>query len=141
MAISSFPAPADAGVLCLILANAAASVAVVKGIIGAILGAFGVCVESPEVFPVDRASCDNYEACAGSYVAEFRKRAPAIEFELRTFNDRECSICLMEFEAREEINCLPCRHVFHSACIDKWLLYWHATCPLCRDRVMPDRFM
>jgi len=32
-----------------------------------------------------------------------------------------CSICLGEFSPAEQLGRLPCRHVFHAACLDKWL--------------------
>lgn len=45
----------------------------------------------------------------------------------------ECAICLSEYEvnAEEEVKEMPCRHKFHSGCIDKWLRI-HGSCPVCR---------
>ncbi|KAE8735822.1 putative Ribosomal protein L34e superfamily protein [Hibiscus syriacus] len=43
----------------------------------------------------------------------------------------ECSICLDEFQADEEDREMPCKHVFHSGCIEKWLQI-HGSCPVCR---------
>ena len=36
-------------------------------------------------------------------------------------DDEECSICICEIED-EDLQCrlLPCSHIFHAACIDKW---------------------
>lgn len=47
---------------------------------------------------------------------------------------RECLICKNEYEPEERLRRLPCWHVFHTCCIDKWLL-GRKTCPLCRFEV------
>jgi hypothetical protein len=45
----------------------------------------------------------------------------------------ECVVCLRKFHGGEEIRTLPCGHVFHKICVDKWILdYENMTCPLCR---------
>uniref|UniRef100_A0A0D3EM43 RING-type domain-containing protein n=1 Tax=Oryza barthii TaxID=65489 RepID=A0A0D3EM43_9ORYZ len=41
--------------------------------------------------------------------------------------------CLLLLLVRE----LRCRHVFHRACLDAWLVLPRATCPLCRDCLLP----
>lgn len=45
----------------------------------------------------------------------------------------ECAVCLCEVGVGEEVRELKCcDHVFHRACLDRWLGYRNATCPLCR---------
>lgn len=46
-----------------------------------------------------------------------------------------CSICLGEYEDGNELLVLPCKHIYHTACISKWLIN-HVTCPLCKDNVV-----
>lgn len=47
-------------------------------------------------------------------------------------DDRECPVCLMEFEPEDNLRFLPvCKHIFHQECIDAWF-HAHSTCPLCR---------
>lgn len=49
----------------------------------------------------------------------------------------ECAICLSEFEDDDTLRLLPkCSHVFHSDCIDAWLVS-HSTCPVCRASLVP----
>lgn len=48
------------------------------------------------------------------------------------WNNPECSICLQSITISFQ---LPCKHVFHKACIQLWLKE-HNTCPLCRRDVL-----
>jgi len=45
-----------------------------------------------------------------------------------------CSICLEHIKDLDQIHPLPCDHIFHQQCFDKW--FWKTerttTCPLCR---------
>ncbi|XP_022774498.1 E3 ubiquitin-protein ligase RING1-like [Durio zibethinus] len=43
----------------------------------------------------------------------------------------DCSICLEAFKEDEEAREMPCKHVFHSGCVEKWLGI-HGSCPVCR---------
>jgi Ring finger domain len=47
----------------------------------------------------------------------------------------DCSICLNSFKYRELARTLPCEHVFHKKCVDKWLLNQSEACPICRKVV------
>ena len=46
-----------------------------------------------------------------------------------------CSICLDEYEEREEVCKLNCGHKYHSQCIDKWLSMGNMVCPYCRAHI------
>ncbi|KAG8482587.1 hypothetical protein CXB51_024371 [Gossypium anomalum] len=50
---------------------------------------------------------------------------------------KDCCICLEEFEVDEEGREMPCKHVFHSGCIEKWLEI-HGTCPICRFLMLAE---
>lgn len=46
--------------------------------------------------------------------------------------DYECAICLELMEDEIQVRGLPCGHVFHVTCVDKWLLYRQPSCPVCK---------
>ncbi|CAH8843676.1 unnamed protein product [Trichobilharzia szidati] len=53
---------------------------------------------------------------------------------------RQCLICLMAFQVNDRVRRLPaCQHIFHSACIDPWLLHKSSICPIDRVLVQPRR--
>lgn len=54
-----------------------------------------------------------------------------------------CSICLGEFEDQDSLRQLQCSHLFHKACVDKWVLAEKDTpsqgrCPMCRTFIFKD---
>ncbi|XWS11876.1 hypothetical protein CRYUN_Cryun37aG0038700 [Craigia yunnanensis] len=48
--------------------------------------------------------------------------------------DAVCCICLAKYADNDELRELPCVHVFHVECVDKWLKI-NASCPLCKSEV------
>ncbi|ESQ50124.1 hypothetical protein EUTSA_v10002215mg [Eutrema salsugineum] len=54
------------------------------------------------------------------------KRNPTFEDE-----NEDCPICLQTFKGIEDINSLPCNHMYHHQCIVNWL-YTTKNCPICR---------
>ena len=48
---------------------------------------------------------------------------------------KECPICFADFEAGEQVRTLECDHVFHTECVDPWLVRQRNECPLCRRAV------
>ncbi|KAK3844704.1 MAG: hypothetical protein J3R72DRAFT_437840 [Linnemannia gamsii] len=43
-----------------------------------------------------------------------------------------CAICLEEYEVGDELRELPCKHFFHTHCIDHWFKDFHGSCPVCK---------
>jgi len=41
-----------------------------------------------------------------------------------------CGVCLVDFDAGDELRLLPCGHYFHRECIDHWLLNSSTVCPV-----------
>lgn len=50
-------------------------------------------------------------------------------------DDTKCAICFDELETNDEILDIQCKHLFHNACITKWLTENSYKCPLCKEKV------
>lgn len=49
-----------------------------------------------------------------------------------------CFICIDEYKKSELLRTLPnCNHYFHKKCIDKWLIKYKSSCPVCRNLLIP----
>ena len=48
------------------------------------------------------------------------------------FKDKMCAICKSEFEKKEVIIELACKHLLHDECISEWVKY-KSECPVCRS--------
>ena len=56
---------------------------------------------------------------------------------------KNCPICLEDFRDGDALRVLPCSHIFHSVCADKWLAHPEVhvstlaerTCPMCKTLV------
>ena len=47
----------------------------------------------------------------------------------------ECPICQTDQVAGHLIRALPCGHLFHQNCVDRWLCTVRPSCPLCRAHI------
>lgn len=45
---------------------------------------------------------------------------------------RECNICIETYMEGDSVIELPCTHMFHKQCIQKWLCTEKINCPVCR---------
>ncbi len=52
----------------------------------------------------------------------------------------ECSICLCNLCATNEIIELPCKHIYHENCIMTWLSKYNYKCPSCREEVGKPKY-
>lgn len=48
--------------------------------------------------------------------------------------EKNCPICLEPFEEGNTVKTLPCWHMFHTQCIDKWLRMRNK-CPVCSEPI------
>ncbi|XP_047070309.1 brassinosteroid-responsive RING protein 1-like [Lolium rigidum] len=68
---------------------------------------------------------------------------PVVRFDELETSDAssscDCAVCLSGIGGRDEVRRLSnCRHVFHRACLDRWMEHDQRTCPLCRAPLIPD---
>ncbi|XP_074596330.1 E3 ubiquitin-protein ligase goliath-like [Brevipalpus obovatus] len=42
-----------------------------------------------------------------------------------------CAICIEQYKIFDVIRILPCKHAFHKACVDPWLID-QRSCPMCK---------
>lgn len=47
----------------------------------------------------------------------------------------QCSICYETFLPEEDVRILDCKHYYHPACIDRWLIGHTKRCPCCRTSI------
>ncbi|KIV80324.1 hypothetical protein PV11_07832 [Exophiala sideris] len=51
----------------------------------------------------------------------------------------ECPVCVETFLTNDNVRILPCGHIYHHRCVDRWLLRIAGTCPVCRMKVADTR--
>ncbi|ODQ64972.1 hypothetical protein NADFUDRAFT_46777 [Nadsonia fulvescens var. elongata DSM 6958] len=58
------------------------------------------------------------------------------------YSQTNCAICLDDYvEHVTLVRELPCLHIYHSECIDPFLLTRSALCPLCKTSVLPKGYL
>ncbi|POO01583.1 Cdk-activating kinase assembly factor [Trema orientale] len=68
--------------------------------------------------------------------AKLVEALPCFTFSSAHLNDchagETCAICLEDYKDGETLKVLPCRHEFHTSCVDSWLTKWGTFCPVCK---------
>jgi hypothetical protein len=162
MGLSRFP-DAFEGVIPVLIICTALSIAMVRNILISLLRKMGLklITEQPELAQSARsfayaeeeaAELDSGLSQLAMTTEEIGDRLPVSLFQVSSSSSScscsdsdcscfcsdgndvsECVVCLRKFHGGEEIRTLPCGHVFHKICVDKWILdYENMTCPLCR---------
>ncbi|CAN6204791.1 unnamed protein product [Urochloa humidicola] len=140
MGISSMPEPRDS-LLGFLVYNAVISIAALAGLVRAAL----VFLDLGDWEADGSGDCLVPSAGSGPGPAAFRPAArlgpiPGVTTTCgaaaaAAAGGDDCSVCLAGFGAEAVANRLPCGHLFHRGCLETWLRYERATCPLCRARL------
>ena len=67
-------------------------------------------------------------------LAEILEERELTQSMLEKGEQKNCSICLENFEVGEKIIYLPCFHYYHAQCIEKWVKN-SDKCPLCNNEI------
>jgi len=62
------------------------------------------------------------------------QQLPTASYDGSSKKNKECVICMIDFELNDTIKYLPCMHTFHQTCIDNWLVR-SLVCPSCIEPV------
>jgi hypothetical protein len=65
-------------------------------------------------------------------VANAHKHQDTTSQDLKMEDPYACSICLENFQEQQLVRVTPCRHEFHSHCLEQWLTSYKDRCPLCQ---------
>lgn len=91
------------------------------------------------IFIIQYLKSDTHPISTTQYLNFIEEKNPTIQFNRRLKAEHiDCRVCLSEFQEGEKVRNLNCRHTFHKDCLDQWLQQYCATCPLCRNKVLPD---
>lgn len=104
---------------------------------------------SPELGSSDTET-ENYEALlhVAERLSEEKPRGlnkveinqiPSFKFDTEKHHSDQttCVVCMCDFEDQQMLRDLPCSHMFHAKCVDKWLKT-NRTCPICRGNASGD---
>jgi hypothetical protein len=75
--------------------------------------------------------------------SNFYRKDDYIPFSYKKYSDsdkidKECSICLVEYESNDLVSITECGHLFHNKCIEEWSRY-KQDCPVCRNNLKEEK--
>ena len=74
----------------------------------------------------------NHPANLGANQEHINCRTFSYQYTKRELSiEEKCTICLCEYEHDDHVRRLPCMHLFHIDCVDRWLTQ-SKRCPICR---------
>ncbi|OAC97751.1 hypothetical protein MUCCIDRAFT_157588 [Mucor lusitanicus CBS 277.49] len=70
----------------------------------------------------------------------YQLKTKAFHKENKDDEEEECIICLETYQEGDTIRKLPCKHEFHSSCVDTWLITRKKYCPICKFDVCKQMY-
>lgn len=67
-----------------------------------------------------------------SFVKIYKKNDSYFYANNKLFIEKNCPICIEDYQINDNIVIVNCNHVFHKKCFDDWLLFKNI-CPVCRN--------
>ena len=92
--------------------------------------------------PAADAASSSQSSAAGDAAGDSSTTAPSSEEKAAAAlkaddEDTElCAVCLCPYEMQDTLLRLPCEHLFHEACVARWLQQ-DSSCPQCRFQLLP----
>jgi hypothetical protein len=80
-------------------------------------------------------SLDSYRESLFSADPDQERKVNLDPFVLEKDLEEECHLCLEPMKKGNLVITLPCRHLFHSPCVDDLVIHQHIVCPLCRKSI------
>ncbi|KAK8535480.1 hypothetical protein V6N12_056997 [Hibiscus sabdariffa] len=119
-------------ILCVVLACCC-------GDLGLIRGAPSECIDSLPTYTFKlQKDCNGSIKKINSEVKEGAEATGAEKDCAISGDDAVCCICLTSYADNDVLKELPCSHVFHKSCVDKWLKM-KAFCPLCKCTILSKK--
>ena len=73
-----------------------------------------------------------------TFLTSFKYGNSENDEKIKIKDQDQCTICLSTYEKDEAVSYLnTCNHLFHTTCINKWLLEFNHKCPICRKSADP----
>lgn len=64
------------------------------------------------------------------------KKLPILKYTKNSeIANETCVICIEDFVEGDKVRVLPCKHSYHTHCIDPWLTENRRVCPICKRKV------
>jgi len=86
---------------------------------------------------IDRLASFQFTSAAANRVSDESAVKQSSGSDDGAVTQTSCVICMSEFVNRQRIRELPCQHIFHLKCIDKWL----KVCTGCTNKMSADKFL